>query len=485
MTKEQLLINLNFGAVDSESEENLDKVFIQTQNFNEFLNPNVALLLGCKGAGKSALYRLFTKYEKSARQMASHGLDDVYLAAGIGFKDLPEMDDIQLLNKLEDGSISPDAAWKIYITYKIIHALHSQYSIICGPKCRRVLQRTHAIKDYRISAILEKFFEKFVGEPPKIDQINYKDISISLGKNSRVSIYDLLDEIDSFLGNSRKTVWFLIDKIDEMFSSKTTVRKQCIEGLFLAYIDFIARYQNIKLKIFLRTDIWNTLSFVNKSHLTDKTTTIIWDSKSLKELLLKRAVYNVNIKNTIYSASACDDWSTNIDACFNVIFPERVYPGAKEAKTMSWIIDRSTDGLGGVYPREIINFANYSVKEELSNRDNLFEEFNGDKALISGMAIRNAFSHVSQVKVQSYLSEFDSLSKHFERFMGLQTADFTQAELIKLMDGLQPAGEEMIKQLHETGVIAYSTGQVLTSDTKISVPRLFRSGLGIITMGRP
>ena len=150
---------------------------------------------------------------------------------------------------------------------------------------------------------------------------------------------------------------------------------------------------------------------------------------------------------------------------------------------MSWIIDRSTDGLGGVYPREIINFANYSVKEELSNRDNLSEEFSGDKALISGVAIRNAFSHVSQVKVQSYLSEFDSLSKHFERFMGLQTADFTKAELIKLMDGLQPAGEEMIKQLHETGVIAYSTGQVLTSDTKISVPRLFRSGLGIITMG--
>ena len=94
MTKEQLLINLNFGAVDSESEENLDKVFIQTQNFNEFLNPNVALLLGCKGAGKSALYRLFTKYEKSARKMAAHALDYVYLAAGVGFKDLPEMDDI-------------------------------------------------------------------------------------------------------------------------------------------------------------------------------------------------------------------------------------------------------------------------------------------------------------------------------------------------------------------------------------------------------
>ena len=78
-----------------------------------------------------------------------------------------------------------------------------------------------------------------------------------------------------------------------------------------------------------------------------------------------------------------------------------------------------------------------------------------------------------------------ALSKHFERFSGLQNAEFSQDELIQLMNGLKPEGEEMIRQLHETGVISFSSGEILTRDSKIIVPRLFRSGLGIITMGRP
>lgn len=485
MTKEELLRNLNFGSVDSESEENLDKIFIQTENFQDFLNPTTALLLGSKGAGKSALYRLFTKYEESAKQMANHALDNIYLTSGIGFKDLPEMDDIQLLNKLEDRTISPEAAWKIYITYKIVYMLYDKYSVICGPKCRRVLQRIRVLKDSRLSALFERLFEKFVGEPPKVDKIDFKDISISLGRNSRVSVYDLLSEIDTYLQRNSKNVWFLIDKIDEMFSNKVETRKECIEGLFLAYIDFVSRYQNIRLKIFLRTDIWNTLSFVNKSHLTDKTATIVWNGDALKELLLKRAVYNPVIKNFLYRVRSCSDWKDDVDGCFNSLFPERVYPGTKEAKTMAWMIDRSTDGLGGVYPREIINFGNYATKEEIELNDSLSEEFQGEKSLLSGLSIRNAFSSVSKVKVQSYLSEFTILNKHFERFSGLQSAEFSQPELIELMKGLHPEGEEMIRQLHETGVIAYSSGEILSKDTRISIPRLFRNGLGIITMGRP
>lgn len=281
-------------------------------------------------------------------------------------------------------------------------------------------------------------------------------------------------------------MWFLLDKIDELFPSKTSVRKECIEGLFSAYIDFVSRYQNIKLKIFLRTDIWNTLSFVNKSHLTDKTTTIVWNNNALKRLLLKRAAYNYNINNLLCSASPNNDWESNIDGCFNVLFPEKVYPGAREAKTMSWIIERSTDGLGGVYPREIINFANYAKQAELKSEDDgLKQKFDCETSLISGLSIRNAFSSVSKVKVQSYLSEFEHLSKHFERFTGQATAEYLQADLIQLMSGLQPEGEEMIRQLHETGVIAYSSGEILTQEAKIIVPRLFRNGLGIVTMGRP
>ncbi len=486
MTKEELLNELDFGAVDSESEVNLDKVFVQTQNFKEFLNPNTALLLGSKGAGKSALYRLFTTFEKSAREMAGDALALTSIVAGTGFKDLPEMDDMQLLNSIDAKEISPEAAWKIYISYKIVHGLYEKNAIVCGKKCRRVLQRAHTIPDYRISAIIMRLCERFVGEPPQINQIDFKDVSISISRNSKVSIYDLLAEVDAYLGDKGRTVWVLLDKIDELFPSKTGTRKECIEGLFLAYIDFVSRYKNIKLKIFLRTDIWNTLSFVNKSHLTDKTTVITWDSNALKALLVKRAGYNSAIKELLSDAGGLKaDNTQDIEKAFDVLFPERVYPGTREAKTMDWIMERAKDGLDGVYPREIINFANCATKEELENGDELKLEFTGQKSLISGPSIRNAFTSVSKIKVQSYLSEFANLSKHFERFTGQQTAEYTQEELIALMSGLKPRGEDMIRQLHETGVIAYSSGQILTKDSKIIVPRLFRNGLGIITMGRP
>lgn len=55
MSKRELLDNLFFGNVDSESEEELDKIFIQTKDFKKFLEEKTAVVIGAKGAGK-ALY---------------------------------------------------------------------------------------------------------------------------------------------------------------------------------------------------------------------------------------------------------------------------------------------------------------------------------------------------------------------------------------------------------------------------------------------
>lgn len=62
-SKDELLEALEFGSVDSESEKNLDSKFIRTKDFNDFLNPQKALILGAKGSGKSALFQMFSKYE--------------------------------------------------------------------------------------------------------------------------------------------------------------------------------------------------------------------------------------------------------------------------------------------------------------------------------------------------------------------------------------------------------------------------------------
>lgn len=53
--KFELLNALEFGSVDSESEEDLDAKFIRTEDFNSFLKPRNALILGAKGSGKSSV----------------------------------------------------------------------------------------------------------------------------------------------------------------------------------------------------------------------------------------------------------------------------------------------------------------------------------------------------------------------------------------------------------------------------------------------
>lgn len=97
------------------------------------------------------MYRLFSCFEPTARSMANHAVDNVYFVSGIGFKDIPEMDDMQLLNNIESKIVSSEAAWKIYITYKIVHGLHERYGICCGDKCKRVLQKAHKMPDYRLA----------------------------------------------------------------------------------------------------------------------------------------------------------------------------------------------------------------------------------------------------------------------------------------------------------------------------------------------
>lgn len=82
--KKELLSKLEFGSVDSESESDLDRKFIKTKDFEQFINPQKSLVLGAKGSGKSALFQMFSKYEQVAKKLA--GLDrKIIIVTGTGF----------------------------------------------------------------------------------------------------------------------------------------------------------------------------------------------------------------------------------------------------------------------------------------------------------------------------------------------------------------------------------------------------------------
>jgi hypothetical protein len=100
--------------------------------------------------------------------------------------------------------------------------------------------------------------------------------------------------------------------------------------------------------------------------------------------------------------------------------------------------------------------------------------------LISGAALKEAFSMVSVYRCDTYLySEFPHLSKHFDVFRGSDSATFQREDLNKLFERFTPNGDEAIRAMYDAGLLA-PMGRTVDSSLEFKVPLLYRVGLGMV-----
>lgn len=161
---------------------------------------------------------------------------------------------------------------------------------------------------------------------------------------------------------------------------------------------------------------------------------------------------------------------------FYSVFEDQVYPGEREAELFDWIAERIKDGHGGKYPRELITFCTEATKEELT-----YDEHNVD-GLIRGYAVRDAYETVSELRVDTYLSEFPELQTHFDRFDGNKTAVYTHSELCDMFEDLDPSGKIAIDRMVDVGFLGSERQE---DGKKYEIPRLYRHGIGLSIRGRP
>jgi len=486
MSASKALAVLDFGSVNSEAEGDLDRLFVRTSDFDKFLRPNVWLALGAKGTGKSALFELFTKFEDAARQLAGDSLNNVLIAAGTGFGDLTEVatGDLEALKSEVDG-YDHDSLWRLYIAIKSGMALDSSFDVPRGP-LRDLLSAVGERRDYRVGPLLRELWTLAIGKSTETVTITAGGASISLsGGKRKLDVVTLLDDVNTALQDKGKVLWLLFDKIDEIWPANRIERRKALEGLMTASMHIRRTFPAIQPVVLLRTDLWGELDFTNKDHLTDKRIELNWSQDHLVSLLLKRALRRSEVR--AYADEAVKNLTgievENLSAdqrlkALKTIFPATAYPGEREAEIMDWLMERITDGRGTALPRDTIVLANAAADRQ---RD-LGEV--GSPALLSREAMREAFTKTSVIRYESFLAEFPDLREHFRRFSGQTKADFSRDEILALMDGLEPNGDTLLDRLFEIGVIRPDTGRVLTA-TSYEIPRLYRTGLGLVIRGRP
>ncbi len=511
MEAQDVLNSLNFGRVDAETDSKFDSCFIGTEMLRQVLHPQHSLILGSKGSGKSAAFRLLCDDRGKVEMLMPKGFEQIICVPAYGLQNeeyLPGME----FNEIKFSTVDDFRYfWMLYIGLKTVATLAQDEKISeivdksKNPKLKNAFKTiTNVMNDLGLAkepSTFTKFkyrVRQMVRPSLRSDGLEAEEMNRLLSADFRhktgMSVKALLDNVDTILVETNCLAWVMLDKLDLLFIDDFEKLKAAITGLVQILVEHSNRFQNIHFKIFLRNDIYRQLRIVNKSHLISYTNEMKWREGLLLKLLVSRAIADPVVKEYCEEVLAekveVSDVIGGNDAYVQKVFyaifeptlsnnnqkPEEAVPF-----THVWIMRHLTDGMGNIYPREIIHLGNVAVEKQ--RELNRMEGKHVSSKLISARALKEAFASVSVYRCDTYLySEFPHLAKHFDLFRGSEKATFTRDELNKLFAPLTPNGDEAVRSIYDAGLIT-PMGRTVDSSLEFKVPLLYRIGLGITQRG--
>ncbi len=504
-----VLSKMNFGRVDGETDTRFENCFIGTEMLRQILLPQHSLIIGSKGAGKSAMARLLCDDNSKIEALFPKEFKEVFCIPAYGLQTEEYLSGLDIRELKPNTPDDFRSFWLLYIGLKTASVLTQDEKVQTLVARSKSTQVKDAFDDLRLLMIdlgltpkekgmMTRLKEK-VGKRsrPKFNDVshlreNEGSRSIGFKQLAGKSVIGLLEDLDLILRDINCLSWVVLDKLDLLFIEDFEKLKGAITGLIQLLVQYGHQFTNIHFKILLRNDIYRQLHIVNKSHLVSYSTEMKWRGPLLLKLLVSRAVVDPTVRSYCEEVLGEPVDVTNVilndDAyvkrLFYIIFEPTMSAtgGANATPIHQWILKRLVDGLGNSFPREIIHLGNMAVESQ--REMNRTEGKHSSTRLISSRAVKEAFTKISAYRCETFLyAEFPHLAKHFDVFRGSESATFHREELYMLFEPLTPKGDEAIRAVHDVGLLI-PVGKNVDSCSEFKVPLLYRAGLGI-TERRP
>jgi len=471
----QSLDILNFGSIDAEN-DNLLEYFYFTPVFEQILGGNIDLILGPKGAGKSAIFRTMVDLQGFCK-----GIEEKYL--------LPINDPnhfIQVLPKEDKSKIDQDylrILWKVYLSILIGKYLIESPTLRSGADIlKRALIDAGFSEEINQKSSIGKWILKIIQYPHLsviIDGIEYRVglSSIDQEPTKKLNVSEILYLENKILTDNMKDLWVLIDKLDEILPGAHghyESRNIALQALMNVHSD-LSQYKNIRIKIFLRSDIYNNLSFVNKDHFSDKKVEISWDMPHLCILIAIRIASSQGEYRTLPAGKYIIS-EERAKELFNEVFDD-LEIDEKQINNIEWMFNNLKDGTGFVSPRDLILLA---IKSIIIQKDYNYRVINSPKSgLISQQAIIEAFKQVSKAKLNDYLyGIFPHVKRTFEAFRGVLQRKFSINQISKYIEAPdKPTLLLKLEELCELGTLEKVGGQSIDRTKEFIVPTIYLTAL--------
>lgn len=401
------LSTITFGKDDASIESKqgfLGKVFLKTSFYERIRKGEKFLVTGRKGIGKTAIcISLQNSLEKENQK-------GVYITS----KDLS----LSKIKQIESTAVNDyekyENIWKYVFFVKICKEIIS-YDISKVNKSKINRSKNKLKKFLYVNDELNKnLCQKFKTILNSITRITINIFGIEAGyekiKNLDYDLNDTIDECETNIYEALKEIkdfklTILADEIDNIWNSKHE-SKPLIIGLLNAIRKINSYFNpNIIIIVFIRSDIWETLSFADKDKFRTEEEKIDWTNDELKRLIAIRAKVSANIKNL-------ED--NKIDTIWEIFFDKKI----NNEDSFKYMIKRTFKR-----PREIIQLCNLALSIAQDNNDYLIRE----------KYILQAESKYSNWKLDDLINEFKIQYPYLRSLLGIFQGfsnSFTKDEII-------------------------------------------------------
>lgn len=382
---------LTFGSPAAERDINqgLKDYFVESNSFEYIYNGNKYILLGNRGSGKSAIFKIISERENE------NGNIIIELS--------PEDYSYEILNDIlkseKEGSWNKQgaysAAWKYLIYILIMKEITkngSKLKIGSSSRVYSYLRDNHIGQQNNPIAVLISYLKRIEGF-----KVGKYEASMKTKELSRLykleEINNLIPDIIELLKKKRITV--LVDELDKGWDASENA-KNFVVGLFNAAVSMNEQSPNLRVLVSLRKELYDNIPtlYEDAQKVRDVIEVINWSEDSLKELITNRIKY-------VYK----DLKNLSIDEIWNSIFSDSI--DYRNAKSFNYMIDRTL-----LRPREIIQFCADSV--EIAKKTKNFP--------INYFEISQAEANYSEQRTKDisaeYKFQYPGFNKIFEIFRG-------------------------------------------------------------------
>lgn len=479
------LTGVSFGDRVAENESaRLSSYFVKTEQWNSLLSGGIDIIFGSKGSGKSALYTLLLNNADKLRKGGIVLLSAEKPTGKTVFSDITSEPPTT-----ENEFVT---LWKVYICQLIVKWL-MDHGICDGSAegvamhlidvglieddnaLRKLVNRAKAFAKRLIA--IESAEGSLTIEGGITGKITFREPSQESHKAGFRSVDDLLSSLNQHLESNDHSVWVLCDRLDVAFDESVELEKNALRALFKVYRD-IEENRRIRLKIFLRDDIWRRIThdgFREASHIT-RTATISWSDRNLMNLIVSRSLGNESLvdRYKLNAEEILSDYEKQEEFYYKM-FPKQVDVGEKQSDTFNWIKSRVKDGLSNVAPREIIHYYNESIAQERKEQE-LGNDSVEEPNILSRQAIKNASYEVSKVRTeQTIFAEYPELKSYIVALEN-NKAEHTLESLSSVWEREKTATEKIANELADIGFFESRTAKL---EGIYKVPFLYRFYLGI------